>query len=281
MNNILSHDGYRPISLPRMNALLVSTLNALQGKYIALDIGLETWNLCFSGKPGLNAGREATAQAEWQGHRVAARFPQALLHRTLHTCRPDLSLDDIPVSLWPAMTAKLIGAWLTKLPHAQSLHVDKIESHDAADDAVTFVVSPVRRGEFFGSITRILDTSMLPCRPGLPALYCSSAPLAASRSCSMFCATLSLSTKSLIFFDHGSVSFPISASIFCSESCCFPSEPCGGASALRIGGLDFKGESDVLVGSGGLVKMYTTLLVNGEVMKTPVTDSDMRNAKRA
>jgi type III secretion system YscQ/HrcQ family protein len=136
MDNVLSHVDYRPISLPRKNALLVSTLKALQGKYIPLDIGLETWNLRFSGQPGLNAGPEAAMQAAWQGHRIAARFPQALLHRTLHTCRPELSLDDIPASLWSSMAGKLAGAWLAKLPHIQSLRIDKIEAHDAADDDV-------------------------------------------------------------------------------------------------------------------------------------------------
>ncbi|HEY4318354.1 MAG TPA: type III secretion system cytoplasmic ring protein SctQ [Herbaspirillum sp.] len=128
MNKDLLPPGYRPISLPRQNAVVVSALTALQGTSIELHVGPETWRMRFSGRPGPAAGTEARVRAVWQGHRVNVRFPQVLLHRTLHLCQPGLSLQDIPPPLWPAMAGNLLGAWLTGLPHAQSLHIDSMEA---------------------------------------------------------------------------------------------------------------------------------------------------------
>ncbi|RXZ38774.1 YscQ/HrcQ family type III secretion apparatus protein [Oxalobacteraceae bacterium CAVE-383] len=182
MNEVLQHAGYRPLPLARKDAALVAALAVLQKKSVPAEVCQEPWRLRFCGTPGPGAGPEAAIDAEWQGHRITAHIPHALLERTFALCLPDLSMRDIPDDLFPSMASNLIGAWLTGLPHIESLRIHNIDmradaSGNAADSQENresrriYLLAcnnpPAIQGAVEYTIGMDLDPALLSSLPGL------------------------------------------------------------------------------------------------------------------
>lgn len=166
-----SHVDTRPLPLKQKDPALVAALTALQGRSFETEVGHETWRLRFSGKPGPGTASDIGIDAQWQGHRIAARIPRALLERTLAICLPEVSLRDIPDELLAPTACNLIGMWLKDLPHADSLRIADIAPPDAADRSASKESSRIHllacRDAIEYSIALDFDAALLSALPSL------------------------------------------------------------------------------------------------------------------
>lgn len=132
-----NNNGARPLALRAIAGIQAAAFIQLQGKDIALNIGPERWLLRFSAQPGPSAGPSVCARGTWLGHRIALRFPQALLQRTLQLSAPGHPPVDIPGDLLTAVACNALGVWLDTLAHQDSLRIDTVEEENPAHSPLT------------------------------------------------------------------------------------------------------------------------------------------------